>query len=277
MLASVGESKFVDIDGINTHYVVAGEGSPVLLVHGLGASMVVWRENVADLAQRFKVYVIDLPGHGDTDKPDIEYDAESTVEYIRKFVEFLGVGKIALMGNSLGGGLVLMTALMHPEIVFKLALVSSGSLGREVSIWLRLPSLPVIGEIVTNGPVDNTEFMLQKAFFDKSLATKELVAELRRTNSLPGARKAVLKIIRNFISLFGVKRQYVRARDVGRLEMPILIVWGAEDKVIPPKHAYRAATNNSRVDLHVFSNCGHMAQLERPSEFNRIALEFLSE
>ena len=277
MLASFGESKYVEINGINTHYVVAGEGSPVLLVHGLGASMVVWRENIAALAERFKVYVIDLPGHGDTDKPDIEYDAESTIEYLRKFVEHLGVDKIALVGNSLGGGLVLMTALAHPEIVSKLALVSSGSLGREVSIWLRLPSLPVMGELLTKGPVDSTEFMLRKAFFDKSFATKELVTELRRTNRLSGGREAVLKIIRNFISMWGVKRQYVRARDVGSLEMPILVVWGAEDKMITPKHAYRAARNNSRVDLHVFSNCGHMAQLERASEFNGIALEFLSQ
>jgi len=155
--------------------------------------------------------------------------------------------------------------------------VSSGSLGREVSIWLRLPSLPVIGELLNNGPVDSTEFMLRKAFFDESLATPELAAEIRRSNSLPGGRKAVLKIIRNFISLWGVKRRYVRARDVGRLEIPILIVWGAEDMMIPSKHAYRAARNNSNVDLHVFSNCGHMAQLERSAEFNGIALEFLSE
>ncbi len=276
MLASIGESNYADIDGINTHYVVAGEGSPVLLVHGLGASVVLWRENIAALAERFKVYAIDLPGHGDTDKPDIEYDAESMVEFLRKFVEHLGVEKIAMAGNSLGGGLVLLTALAHPEIVSKLALVSSALLGREVSIWLRLASLPVIGELTTNGRVDSTEMMLRSLFFDKSLATQELVAEMRRTNNLPGASAALLKIIRNFFSLWGVKRQYVRARDVGSLEMPLLIVWGADDKIIPAKHAYRAARNNSSVELHVFSNCGHMAQMERATEFNPIALEFLS-
>ena len=276
MLANFGESRYVEIDGINTHYVVAGEGRPVLLIHGLGASMVVWRENIAALAERFRVYAIDLPGHGDSDKPDIEYDADSTVEFLRKFVESLGVGQIALVGNSLGGALALMTALAHPEIVSKLALVSSGLLGREVSIWLRLPSLPVIGELMNNGPVDSTGFMLRKALFDKSLATQELITELRRTNSLPGAREAVLKIIRNFISLWGVKRRYVRARELRRLEMPLLIVWGAEDKIFPVKHAYRAARTNSRVDLHVFSSCGHIPQLERAAEFNGIALEFLS-
>ena len=276
MLASFGESRHVEIDGINTHYVVAGEGSPVLLIHGLGASMVVWRENIAALAQRFKVYAIDLPGHGDTDKPDIEYDADFVVEYLRKFVESLGFSEIAIFGNSLGGGLALMIALAHPELVSKLALIDSGSLGREVSIWLRLPSIPVIGELLTNGPIDSAEFMLRKALFDKSLATKELVAELRRTNSLPGAREAVLKIIRNFISIWGVKRQYVRARDVNRLDMPVLIVWGAEDRMIPLKHAYRAARNISKVDLLVLADCGHIPQLERAAEFNGIALEFLS-
>jgi pimeloyl-ACP methyl ester carboxylesterase len=276
MLANIGESKHVEIDGINTHYVVAGEGSPVLLVHGLGASMVVWRENIAALSQRFRVYVIDLPGHGDSEKPDISYDAESMVEFLRKFVETLDVGKVAIMGNSLGGGLALMTALAHPELVSKLALVSSASLGREVSIWLRLPSLPIIGKMMTNGPVDSTAFMLRKAVHDKSFATKELIAELRRTNKLPGGREAVHKIIRNFISIWGVRRPYVRARDLRSLKMPLLIVWGAEDKMIPVKHAYRAARANTGVDLHVFSNCGHLPQLERSSEFNGIILEFLS-
>lgn len=276
MLAKVGETRYVEIDGINTHYVAAGEGDPVLLIHGLGASMAVWRENISALARRFRVYAIDLPGHGDSDKPDIEYEAGSIVEYVRKFVEALDLERTAVVGHSLGGGLSLMTALAHPEIVSKLVLVSSGSLGREVSFWLRLPTLPLLGELMANGPVDSAGFVLRRSLHDESLATEELVAEFRRTNALPGGHRSVLKIMRNFISLRGVKRDYVRVNELGSLQMPLLVVWGAEDRIIPVKHAYSAARARGGLDLHVFSDCGHMAQLERAAEFNRIVVEFLA-
>jgi len=271
-----GESRYTTVDSIKVHYVVVGEGKPLLLIHGLGASVVTWRDNMSQLAERFRVYSIDLPGHGDSDKPNIDYNADWMVEFLRRFIESLGIERLTLVGNSVGGALALMTALAHPNMVSRLILVSSASLGREITLWLRLPSLLAVGEAMTGGPMSSTAFMIRKTFYDEKIATPELIGELRRTNSMPGAREAVLKIIRESISLLGVKRQYVRVKDLNRLEIPILIVWGAEDKIIPVKHAYRAARANDRVDLHVFANCGHWPHMERAAEFNGIALEFLS-
>jgi pimeloyl-ACP methyl ester carboxylesterase len=169
-----------------------------------------------------------------------------------------------------------MSALAYPKMVSGLILVSSASLGREVTLWLRIMSLPAIGEAITGGPINSAAFVLRKILYDEAFATPELITELHRTNSMPGAREAVLRIIRESISFWGVKRRYVRINELNRLEMPLLIMWGADDQIIPVKHAYRAASANSGIDLHVFSNCGHWPQLERAAEFNGIALEFLS-
>ena len=85
MIELPGESRYVTVDGIDTHYVIAGEGPRLLLFHGLGASVVMWRDNIGPLSNAFQVYAVDLPGHGDTGKPDFDYAADAIVEFIRDF------------------------------------------------------------------------------------------------------------------------------------------------------------------------------------------------
>ena len=276
MITLHGESRYTIIGGIRTHYVVAGQGRPVVLIHGLGASVAVWRDNLAALAERLTVYAVDLPGHGDSDKPDISCDAESMIEFVRAFADHLGIETPALIGHSLGGALALLTALAHPELVSRLVLVSSGSLGRQVTPFLRLAALRWIGEWLTGGRFDTTGLMLRQSFHDESLITPELMDELRRTGSMPGAKEAALKAVRNFISPWGVRRKYVRTGELDTLDMPLMIVWGEKDRVLPVKHGRQAAKSSAAAELHVLSDCGHMPHMERAAEFNALALEFLS-
>ena len=272
-----GESRHINVNGIRVHYVEAGQGSPLVLLHGLGASVVTWRENVGPLAQRHRVYAVDLPGHGDSEKPDdLSYSLPSMINFTKSLVEALGHERAAFAGSSIGGGLALMTALHHPEVVSKLILSSSAALGREVALFLRFASLPFIGELMTSGVRDATRMWLRKSFYDKSLASGDMLDELRRTNNLTGAREAGLKIARVYIGLLGARRRYVLTRRLRRLDVPTLIFWGADDEIIPVKHAYRAAKELPKCDLHVFGDCGHWAHVERASEFNRLSLEFLS-
>lgn len=275
MITLPGESLYTTIGGIKTHYVLAGRGRPVVLIHGLGASVATWRDNMAPLAERLAVYALDLPGHGDSDKPDISYDSESMAAFVRAFADDLDLAEPALVGHSMGGGLALITALAYPELVSRLVLVSSASLGRQVTPFLRVIALPWIGEWITGGRFDTREAMLRQSFHDESLITSELVDELRRTSSLPGAREAGLKVVRNFISPWGVKRKYIRTGELDTLDMPLMIVWGDRDKILPAKHGRGAARASSAADLHVLADCGHWPQMERAAEFNALALEFL--
>ena len=170
----------------------------------------------------------------------------------------------------------LLTSLEHPEMVSKPVLCGSGALGREIAMVIRLASLPIVGEFMLNGPFDSVGTMARKSFYDKDLATDELIEELRRTNSLPGAREATLTIVRKYINLWGVRRRYVLTEQLRELGIPTMLFWGEDDKIIPVKHARRAARMIPRSELHVFANCGHWPQMEQAEEFNRLALEFLS-
>ena len=276
MLKLPGESRDAVVGGVRVRYIEAGQGTPLVLVHGLTSSKVAWRENILPLAEHHHVYAVDLPGHGDSDKSGVNYEPTSIVELMREFILGLGHQQVALAGISLGGGVSLLTALEHPEMVSKLVLCGSGALGREIAMVIRLAALPVVGEFLIGGPLDNTRAMARKCFFDKRLASDELVEELRRTNSLPGAYEATMTIIRKYISVWGVRPRYVVTDRLRSLDIPTMLFWGANDEIIPVKHAHRAAQTIPNAELHVFEDCGHWPQMEHTEEFNRLLLEFLS-
>ena len=161
-------AKTITLSGLQIRYTESGQGSPVLLIHSLGASTVTWRDNIRPLAERHRVFAIDLPGHGDSDKPDISYDAPSMVNLIAEFVSALGLEKVALVGNSIGGGLCLLTALERPQIVSRLVLISSGGLGRNIGMFLRFASITWLGRILANRSRGSARTILPLVFYDKT-------------------------------------------------------------------------------------------------------------
>ncbi len=272
-----GHSTYITVNGIRVRLLETGEGSPVILLHGLGATMATWRDNIAPLAARHKVYAIDLPGHGDSDKPDASYDLPSMVGFARALIAELGYERVALAGSSMGGGLAVMTARHFPDAVSKLVLSASAGLGREVAAFLRLATLPALGELMSSGVGwDSVRIWLRKCFYDKSLATDDLIREMRRVYELPGAKRAALRISRTYIGAMGVRRGYFLTSALRDIRAPAVIFWGANDEILPPKHGIRAAASMPSADLHVFGNCGHWVHVERADMFNALTLEFLS-
>ena len=276
MIALPGESRFVEVNGTNVHYVVAGEGSPLLLFHGLGVSVTTWRDNIAPLSGAFRVYAVDLPGHGDSDKPDIDYTIDTCAGFAAGFIESLNLDSPAVIGNSAGGTVALATALRYPHLVSRLVLVDSAALGREVSILIRLAAVPILGDWLVSSKMLGTRLLLKQTFHDQSFVTQNLIDELYRTRAMPGARKAVLSIIRNAVDVRGVHRHVVLGDELERLKMPLMVVWGAQDQIVPVSHAYLASKSVPHARLQVFDQCGHWPHMERASDFNSTVLQFLS-
>ena len=277
MIELPGESRYLTVDGIRIHYVVAGEGRPVILIHGLGASVVTWRNNFAALSQYYRVYAIDLPGHGDSSKPDIEYAPDTIVECIGKLVNELGIVRPAIIGNSVGGALAMMIAFRFPDLVSGLVLVGSAGLGREISLYIRLLSVPLLGTILESSKIGGPKLMLVNVFHDRSLATDELAEELYRSRRMPGAKEAVLRVIRNTVSIGGVRQHFVFTDSLKRLKVPVMVVWGAQDKIFPAEHAYRVSEAIEGAWVEVFDECGHWPHMEKADAFNSLVLRFLSE
>lgn len=275
-MISPGQHRYIDVDGVRTHYVVAGQGPPVVFIHGLGASVVAWRENIVPLSERLSVYALDLAGHGDSEKPNVEYTIPFGVRYMLHFLDALGLQQAALVGNSMGGTLALATALQHAERVNRLVLVDTSSLGREVAFYLRAASLPMVGELFNRPWFGINRKTLHAVFNDMQFITKDLQEELKRVRELSGARQAELKIVREGMNMLGMRPQATFLDRLPELQMPLMLVWGARDSVIPVTHAYAAAERLPSARLVVYEDCGHWPQMERAADFNRELTDFLT-
>ena len=270
--------RYIEVAGIGTHFVVEGQGPPVVLIHGLGSSLATWQRTIPPLARRHTVYALDMPGHGDSEKPDIEYSLEAGIDYLDALLDALDVPRAALVGNSMGGLLSLGFALERPKRVTRLALVDAAGLGREMAFLLRLASLPIVGELMRRSSVFGyARALMRQASFEGRVTWRVLVDALRGARIAPEASHAELNALRNGASFRGVRPGYILLDRLPELAMPLLVVWGAQDKVLPVTHAYAAARKHPSARVEVLDRCGHWPQLEQADEFNRILGAFLAE
>lgn len=271
-----GTSRHITVDGVKIHYVEAGQGSPVLLYHGLAAAVFTWRENMSVLSRHHRMFAFDVLGHGDSDKPDVEYDPWDVADIMGRAAVQLGLADAAVIGNSAGGTLGMMLAIKFPDLVSRLVLVGSSGLGKEVPLYIRLLSLPLVGTVLQSHRLGGTKLMLESVFHDRTLASQDIVDEMHRTRSMPGAKEAVVRTLRRTVNLGGVRDDFVLADKLSELDIPVMLVWGAQDRMFPVSHAYRAAELTPTARLEVLDQCGHWPHMEKASEFNSLALDFLS-
>ena len=269
------KQDYLPVRGVRVRFSQASEGTPVVLIHGLGASVVTWSENMEALAQHHQVFALDLPGHGDSDKPEIDYSVPSGAHFLAAFLDALGLASAALIGNSVGGLLALRTALSYPQRVSHLVLVDAAGLGREVSWFLRLASLPLLGELLERPNVQSTDGLARSISSNPAAVDATVLEELKRVRNLKGAKRAVLKAIRSCIGLRGLKADHIELSRLSRIKIPVLVVWGEEDRVLPVVHAYRIAQHVKNVRVEVFPGCGHWPQMEDARRFNALVLDFL--
>ena len=269
------EHRYVTVCGVRVHYVQAGTGNPLVLLHGLGASWITWSLNIEPQARHFTVYALDLPGHGDSDKPEIDYSIPSGVRFIQAFLNVLKLDRVALVGNSIGGLFAFRVAREAPQKVSQVVLVGAAGLGREVSWGLRFSALPLIGELLHIPNVVTLKGLARGLFYQPQAIERQILEELRRVRNQSEARRAVIKAIRSGIHFWGMKREFVSPLDLNSLTMPVLVVWGAQDRILPVQHAYQVARECPRVRVEVFPQCGHWPQMEKAEEFNQLLPEFL--
>ncbi len=275
----IPEDRFIKVGNINTRYWMSGEqGTPVVLIHGLGGSIENWVKNIDVLGQSHRVYAPDLMGFGQTDKQPVLRKVDELVQFLHDFMEVQKIEKAALIGNSLGGALALSFSVQFPDKVDRLVLADNAGMGREVNILFRLSSLPVLGQIMTRPSRRTVSMLWRKIVYDRLMVTTELVEKTYKLAALPGASKALLATIRAGINFRG-QRTFVTSLlldSATKVKVPTLIFWGQRDRIIPVAHAGIAVDLIPNSRLKIFDHCGHMPQLERPEEFNKLVLDFLA-
>lgn len=266
---------FVRLGGAQTYYAVAGEGPPLVLVHGLGGSSIFWQRNVGPLARHFKVFTLDIPGFGRSEKPRFEYGLTNGIGVLSDFIDAMGLERASLVGNSMGGLLCLALALRLPHKAERLVLVDAAGLGKEVTLPIRLASVPILGELFLGKSRGFIRNEMRNLFYDPSYLTEELVDDVYESRRSPGARYAFLATLRNGVSFLGIRDAVILQNELHQLTTPTLIVWGAQDRLFPLAHAYAAHDHIRGSTLQVFDECGHCPHIEKADQFNELISDFL--
>jgi proline-specific peptidase len=272
------ESKYVRVGEINTHYLVAGEGEPVILVHGGGPGVLDWELNIGPLSQHHRVYALDLVGFGYSDKPEVNYTIPYFADFVRHFMDTLELEQVSLVGLCMGGGTTLGVALESPQRVEKLVLVASCGLGKEVGAGIQrllsrlMPLLPSAFLKRWDNP-DKNRFRrdLERMVYDPKVITDDLLNKQYELQSL--ALDVRLNFWKNFFSFSGQRTNF--RNRLHEIAMPTLIICGQEDEVYPLAHAHTAHELINNSQLHIFPKCGHVPPREKPNEFNQLVLDFL--
>lgn len=272
------EVKTETLHGRTVSYAEAGAGPVLLLIHGMGGSSENWQAVIEPLAREHTVIVPDLPGHGQSAPGGGDYSVGGLAAGLRDLLLVLGHERATLVGHSLGGGVAMQFTYQFPEIVERLVLVSSGGLGPEVSLLLRAAALPGAGTFIaaTAPVVQRLGAGLRRV--ERHGPSTDITEVVHGYGLLAGheRRAAFLATVR---SVIGIGGQRVSAVDRLYLAeaVPVLIVWGARDRLVPVHHGEQAHRDIPGSRLEVFEKAGHLPQLEEPDRFVAVLEQFLAD
>ena len=267
------KGRLIEIGGRKVYCLSAGQGPPVFLLHGLGASSYSWRHVWPELAKSHCVHSIDWPGCGRSDKPmDFDYSPDGYTRTLLALMDRLEARQAHLVGNSMGGVVSLFTALRHPERIASLTLVGTPTYpeSRPGDLWaLRWP---VVGRLLEwSLGAWTVRWAARQTFIDRSVITAELVREYSAALRSPGGRRAVAGFIRNAIPA----DSQALIDSYPTMAHRTLILWGEKDCLVKRPSVERLASELPHSRLVMLAGCGHAPQEERPEDFNRALLEFL--
>ncbi|HEU4810775.1 MAG TPA: alpha/beta fold hydrolase [Nocardioides sp.] len=274
------EVQYLTLHGHRRAYVKVGSGPVLLLLHGLGCDHTTWEPVIDTLAKRYTVIAPDLLGHGQSAKPRADYSVGGYANGMRDLLTVLGVDKVTVIGHSFGGGVAMQFAYQFPERTERLVLVASGGLGPEVSPAIRAITTPgfhqVMGVLTLPG-VRHAGMLGMRALSQTPWKlTRDLdeVADIYDSFKDPYARAAIRHVVRAVVDWRG---QIVTMADRAYLTsaMPMGVIWGRDDKVIPVRHASNAAAMAADARVEVIPNAGHFPHKDHPHRFAKIVHEFI--
>ena len=272
--------EMVRAAGVDTFYLEAGSGPPVILLHGLGASNSSMLPTLWNLARDHRVLAPDLPGFGGSEKPIRSYDFAFFADWLKAFMDAVGVDKADLVGNSLGGRIALEAGLSVPDRVGRMVLLCPSPAflrGRQYVPIVKLlrPELAVVPMLLTHGAVvEGVRSMFSKPARLRPEWYDAFADEFLRVFASPRGR----------VALFSAARQVYLEEPAGEqgfwqrlpaLKRPALFVWGAKDWLVPARFEHHISEALPNCESVVLKDCGHVPQYELPAKTNRLIRDFL--
>jgi pimeloyl-ACP methyl ester carboxylesterase len=275
-------SSFVRVNGIKTHYVEAGDGEPLILVHGGGPGASGehgFRQNIPAFARHFRVYALDLIGYGLTDKPPIDYWEQPMAEHLAGFIDTLCLERVRLLGNSMGAYVTAKYALDHPDRVVRMLFVSSATIATAMGVPRgETDGMKAMAAMRDEVTADKMRRFLETLCHDRAGITDELVESRVTMARLPGAQEAQRShgVIRGRLRSDPNLRQiFDLTNRLPKVAIPLCLIWGKEDRFAPVDQAYALQKLLPNLtELHVLEHSGHQCQNDEVERFNEIALKF---
>jgi pimeloyl-ACP methyl ester carboxylesterase len=273
------DSQFIKINGVDVHYKKYGDGEPVfILLHGFGASLFSWREVTTSLAEIGTVIAYDRPAFGLTERPmewegESPYSQDSQVELVIGLMDAMGIEKAILVGNSAGGTISMLTALKYPERVQSLILVDPAVYaGGGAPAWIRpllgTPQMRRLGPLFARQIQVRGPEIIETAWHDPDKLTPEIVEGYQKPLQIENWDKALWELT---IS----SRESGLAERLAELALPILVITGDDDRIVPTEQSIRLGGEIPNAQLVVIPQCGHVPQEECPAQFMQAITDFL--
>jgi pimeloyl-ACP methyl ester carboxylesterase len=252
--------------GVKIHYVEAGSGPVVILLHGLGGNTTNWAFNIAPLAQKYRVVVLDQIGFGQSDKPLINYRVATYVDFLDAFLKELKIERASFVGNSMGGWVAAAYALAHPEKVERLVLVDAAG-------FAFAPDFDTSQLIKLNPSTrEGMKELISRVFYNKQIFMSDAFINASMAARINAGDGHTIRSITESI----IRREDFLDNRLSVIKQPTLIIWGREDGLLPLTDGQRFQKEIPGAQLLVFDQCGHVPQVEKAAEFNAAVLKFLA-
>ncbi|NJK47607.1 alpha/beta fold hydrolase [Candidatus Gracilibacteria bacterium] len=271
----------ITVAGLPIEYLTAGEGAPLLLLHGVGDSAQTWELIIPILARTHRVYAPSLPGFGMSAKETSDYSPEFYTSFIADFLDALELKQVAIAGNSLGGLIAMRLAFESPSRVSALVLIDSAGLGRDITLALRLLTLPGMEKLTSTlyqtkiGAKVWAYAVSSLLFANPTQVLPDWRDRLQNMARNPGYLKATVGAVRGGSTIVGQRDREILLDRLPNLAMPTLIIWGTRDRIVPAHQAHLANARLKQGQL-VLLDCGHVPQLEKPESVAEVLVQFLN-
>lgn len=273
------DSRFLDVNGVNVHYKIYGQGEPVfILLHGFGASLFSWREVTAPLAEYGTIVAYDRPAFGLTERPwvwegETPYSQESQVELVVGLMDALRMERAILVGNSAGGTISMLTALKYPQRIQSLILVDPAVYaGGGAPAWIRpllgTPQMRHLGPLFARQIQVRGPELVELAWQNPGKITPEIMEGYQKPLRAENWDRALWE-------LTSASRESNLEERLGEFNLPVLVITGDDDRIVPTEQSVRLAGEIPNAQLVVIPQCGHVPHEECPDAFLQAIIEFL--
>ena len=228
----------------------------ILFIHGFGGDLNNWMFNQNELSEKFNTYAIDLPGHGMSEKNIHNSSLDDLANLISSFCIANDINSVNLVGHSFGSGISIKTASLYPDLINSLTLISPIGLGKEIdSTYLE--------NFINAESRRDLKKEIEKLYFNSDIITRDMLNEVLKFLRIDNVQTTLAKI-QNEIIINGEQKNNL-INEINSIKIPICVVWGKEDKIIPSNHHQ---VLNDKIKIIIEKDCGHMAHIEKPSVVN---------